>query len=300
MNRLKKTYTLHQGEKIYGYGAKVVIEDKRPVPKDKKELTTEKQTILEDVRIGAKGDEIKLWMGAIFTPREDRTRVMNDEYRITKDDFLENITGFSLISFEDNVAKFIMNYSETEEKNREILEEMDFIDLQLEEDFTPFDERRSETFKIRITDSLTEAIEDSNEEALTKEIKAFLLDKRVPVIYDLFENLTRISSSILNPSILVTDTNIEFKMPTILKLSTGEKDEEDNLIYEDRSHLVISADIHLTINGRFIIPRVTIPSLSGPASKLKQSGLTQRARGELIQHIRSSIKELEHAIGELI
>jgi len=205
------------------------------------------------------------------------------------------------------VATFIMNYSETEEKNREILEEMDFIDLQLDEDFTPFDERRSETFKIGITDSLTKAIEDSNEEALTKEIKAFLLDKRVPIVYDLFENLTRISSSILNPSILVTDTNIEFRMPTILELSEDEYKKDDDgklkLIGKKkvkRPHLVISADIHLTISGRFIIPRVTIPSLSGPASKLKQSGPTQRARGELIQHIRSSIKELEHAIGELI
>jgi hypothetical protein len=228
-------------------------------------------------------------LGAIFTPREDMTRVMNDEYRITKEDFLKNVTNFSLLSLEDREAKFIMNYSETEEKNREILEEMNFVDLQLEEDFTPFEERRSETFKIRVTDSLTEAIENSNEEALTKEIKAFLLDKRVPIVYDLFENFTRISSSILNPSIIVSAANIDFRMPTILEVSD-----------EQRPHLVITAEINLTINGRFIIPRVTIPSLSGSASKLKQSGPTQRARLELMQHIRSSIKELENAIGELI
>lgn len=288
IERLEASYSLYEGQKVYDYDEKVILEDLRPIPKEGKKQTTHK--ILDDVKMGATGDRLKLWLGATFTPRETKIKVMNDEYRITKEQFLENVSDFSLQSLKDGVATFNLTYSETVEENMARLSEIGFEEenLKLDEEFKEIIETHSETMKIRVTDALSEAIENSDEEAITEEVKLFLLDKRVPPVYDLFDNLARISSSVLNPTIIIKECNIGFRLPTILEVSD-----------EKRTHLSITGESQITISDRIIVPRVEIPSMKQGVKISLQKTAAQKERINLMQHIKASIKELENAIGEL-
>jgi hypothetical protein len=284
--RLKKVYHLSPGEKVINYDGTVLIEGTH-------EGTSKKYEVLEDINIGATGDRMKFWMGAVFSPKEEKLKVMSDEYRITKEQFLKNITHpLTLSSLKDNVAHFSLTYKETKKKNKKLLTDIGFENFEYEEFQNDIQERQSENFKIPLTDSLVKMIEASDKEAITKEVNEFLFDKHVPIIYDIFEDFTKISSSVLNPNIVVKSATILFRMPLTLEL--GEEGEKVR-----RSHLYLEATIVVISEGIFDVGKVELPSMKREVRTSLQKTIAQQERIDLISFIDSAIDELEVAIEAL-